>query len=150
MQEITDLERRITAALERIGRGIEGIGQSRAAAQAGNKAPISGLDAGSAATGADEILAALEEERMANAQLQERLRALRDKQAAESRRHSDELTALQDELQGERQEMAVQREQIDRLEQELAALRTERRAEADAITEIVAALNPLIEEARHA
>lgn len=143
MQEITDLERRITAALERIGRGVEGLGRPRAFAQ-------SAADPDDFPMASEDLQAALDEERMANLQLNERLRVLRDKDAADRQRQGEELTALQGELQGERRELALLREQIDSLEQELAALRAERRAEADQITDIVAALNPLIEEARHA
>ncbi len=146
MQEITDLERRLTAALERIGRGIEGIRQ-----ETGAPVPRADDDEGAELPfGADEIRAALNEERMANAQLHERVRVLRDKEAAERQHHADTVAALQDELQDEAKATAILRAQIESLVQELASLRAERRAEADQITDIVAALNPLIEEARHA
>lgn len=146
MQDITDLERRITAALERIGRGIDGIATAAPPPAAlGAEVVEGGLP-----FGPDELQAALDEERMANAQLHERVRVLRDKEAADRQRNVETLSALHNELQGERKDRAILREQIESLEQELAALRAERRAEADQITDIVAALNPLIEEARHA
>lgn len=149
MQEITDLERRITAALERIGRGIDGIATGTATGATPPDARRE-LVEGGLPFGPDELQAALDEERMANAQLHERVRVLRDKEAADRQRNAETVSALQIELQGERKDMTILREQIDSLEQELATLRAERRAEADQITDIVAALNPLIEEARHA
>lgn len=147
MQEITDLERRITAALERIGRGIDGIVSGAAAIPVRR---VAEEIEGGMPFSPDDVRAALDEERMANAQLNERVRVLRDKEAAERQRNAETLSALQNELQGERKDLGILREQIDSLEQELASLRAERRAEADQITDIVAALNPLIEEARHA
>ena len=63
MSEIAELERRITAALDRIGTGVDGLAE--------------------AAANSDEITAlneALEAERVANAQLEERVSAIKQKQ----------------------------------------------------------------------
>jgi DNA repair exonuclease SbcCD ATPase subunit len=68
MSEISDLESRITSAMDRIGRGLEN------------------LQAGGQDDSADELAqlrAALEEEKTVSAQLEERIRGLREKQDAE-------------------------------------------------------------------
>jgi chromosome segregation ATPase len=161
MQQIAELERRITAALERIGRGVDGL-----AAQPG---PITGIDPEDVA----RLNEALDEERMANAQLSERLRAVRDKEAetkaalnariADLTRQDEERGAelnrlrrtvahLTDEISALRataQSGLADPAQINRaLLAELSALRATRAAEAAELADIVAALNPLIEEAR--
>lgn len=64
MSEIEELQRRIAAALDRIGQGVEGR---------------------AATGGADEVATLkqqLEDERLANAQLEERLRTLKSRQEA--------------------------------------------------------------------
>ena len=65
MSDIEELQRRITAAMDQVAFGLEKLGPATAA----------GPDA--------ETLAQLEEERTANAQLQERVRALRTKSDSE-------------------------------------------------------------------
>ena len=65
MSELADLERRITSALERIGRGVEDMQASEAPAPDENSAGLQ---------------QALDDERTANAQLTERVRALKEKQ----------------------------------------------------------------------
>ena len=165
MQEIAELERRITAALERIGRGIEGLATEPHTAPPSSEPPLD-----------DALLAAneaLDEERMANAQLSERLRAVRDKEAetkaalnariADLTRQDEERGAelnrlrrtvahLTDELSTLRataQSGLSDPAQINRaLLAELEALRATRATEAAELADIVAALNPLIEEAR--
>ena len=115
MQQISELERRITAALERIGRGVEGL-------TAANAAPSAMLPESEFA----KLNDVLDEERMANAQLNERLRVHRDREVALANQVTD-LTA------------------------QLAALQAARTEEAAELADILAALNPLIEEAnRHA
>ena len=80
MSDITEYERRIAAALERIGHGVETLAQPVAAAP--EPAPAS--DAPRPAPAGDaEVTAlreALESERAANAQLVERVRAIKEKQ----------------------------------------------------------------------
>ncbi len=123
MQEIAELEKRITAALERIGRGLEGMAVAPA------EPPSAMLPESDFARLND----ALEEERMANAQLAERLRVHRDREAALAAELA-ELTAR------------VQAEAAER-DAELAGLRAERAGEAAELADILSALNPLIEEA---
>ena len=165
MQQIAELERRITAALERIGRGVEGL-------SAGN--PDAG---GGGAEGDRAELArlgeALDEERMANAQLNERLRVVREKdhetEAALTARlatsgsqleaYGAELTRLRRtviQLNGELGKLreaaasgVAEPQLINRaMLAELEAMRASRASEAAELADIVAALNPLLEEAR--
>lgn len=60
MSQIDELQRRITVALDRIGQGFEG------------------LQTGGSASGAEALRQELEEEKTANEQLQERVRALKE------------------------------------------------------------------------
>ncbi|WP_299890061.1 hypothetical protein [uncultured Ruegeria sp.] len=84
MSQIEELQHRIIAAMERIGSGVEALQHT---------APGSGVP--------DEALqAALEEERVANAQLQERLKVLKDQheqEADELRNELEELRSTSDE-----------------------------------------------------
>lgn len=65
MSDIAELERRITAALERIGASVDGMGAVGGDAD-GNEA--------------DALREALEAEKVANAQLEERVSAIKEKQ----------------------------------------------------------------------
>ncbi|WP_298935717.1 hypothetical protein [uncultured Ruegeria sp.] len=84
MSQIEELQHRIIAAMERIGSGVEALQHT---------APGGGVP--------DEALqAALEEERVANAQLQERLKVLKDQheqEADELRNELEELRSTSDE-----------------------------------------------------
>ncbi|MEP1969461.1 MAG: hypothetical protein ABJJ01_07485, partial [Marinomonas sp.] len=66
MSEISDLENRISAAMDRIGRGLETVAN----------APVSGGEAGE---DAERLERALEDEKLAGAQLEERVRALSER-----------------------------------------------------------------------
>ncbi len=136
MQEIIDLERRITAALERIARSVAQSAAPRAAPS--DPAEI---------VAPENLQDALEEERMANAQLHERLRILRDRESVDRQNFEAEVAALKATHAGEARDLVTL---VETMTRELTALRAERRAEAEEITDIVAALNPLIVEARHA
>ncbi|MHC0053045.1 hypothetical protein [Actibacterium sp. D379-3] len=105
MSDITELERRITAALERIGKGAEALSAARA-------------DAGAAAdeTELTRLTEALEAEKTANAQLEERVKAIRDKQDT----HLAQLESRVSKL-GARAEAAEK--EIDRLRRINAELR---------------------------
>lgn len=131
MQDVTDLERRITAALERIGR-------------AATRGPELGADgAGEAA----QLREALEEERMALAQAHERLNALQAAAAEAGAAHEAALNALRAEHASQSRDLVVM---VKRMRRELAALYAQRSADTAEINGIVEALNPLIEEARNA
>ncbi|SLN09933.1 hypothetical protein PEL8287_00126 [Roseovarius litorisediminis] len=68
MSQIDELQRRITAALDRIGQGLDGLSTA----------------AGPSASEDEGLRQQLEEETLANAQLQERVKALKEKQQAQA------------------------------------------------------------------
>jgi predicted nucleic acid-binding Zn-ribbon protein len=165
MQEITDLEKRIATALERIGKGLDRLStQGRAAAVAPGPVPPA----------ADAALRAqLEEEKSLTAQLQARLRAAKDREArGDLQEKVDRLTQELDvqglELQRMRRVNATLREQLEALrtaqaggvtepgqinkamQAELDALRAVRLTEIAEMDEILAALEPHLTEARNA
>ena len=81
MSDITDLESRISAALDRIGRGIEDLGAAPAAEP--------GIDPAEH----EALKAQLDEEKTANAQLEERVKAIRDKLDTQMAQLEDDLLA---------------------------------------------------------
>lgn len=105
MSDIEDLQRRIIVAMDRIGTGARAL--SEQAESGGNSA---------------ELQQALEDERLASAQLEERLRALKAK-------HDDDIIALRSELdqsteiEGLRGELDGQAQAMARLDMELQRLR---------------------------
>ncbi|MCU0829488.1 MAG: hypothetical protein MUE52_19410 [Tabrizicola sp.] len=161
MQEITELERRITAALERIGAGVDRMARQPRA--------FTG-----AAPAADTALRAqLEEEKSLTAQLQARLRMVKDREPkGDLQEKIDRLTQQLDvqglELQRMRRTAAALREQLAALRDaqaagvtepqlinkamaaELDALRALRLTEVAEMDEILAALEPHVTEASHA
>ena len=168
MQDIAELERRITAALERIGRGVEGITATLAAVDTTPSAMLPESDFAA-------LNEALDEERMLNAQLNERLRMVRQKDEAERAALTAEIAALNAQLAAQADELAHLRASTAALNAELSdlrdvaslgvtepehinhalvaeidALRQARAAEAQELADIVAALTPLIKEASHA
>lgn len=163
MQDITELEKRIAAALERIGKGLDRISsQPRPNPVA---APAQGTDA--------MLRAQLEEEKSLTSQLQARLRAAKDRESrGDLQDKVDRLTQELDvqglELQRMRRVNASLREQLETLrsaqasgvtepgqinkamQAELDALRAARLTEIAEMDEILAALEPHISEARNA
>lgn len=103
MSDIVELERRITAALDRIGRGVEGLSAAQAAAPQ--------IDPGEV----EALKAALEDERTANAQLEERVKAIREKQ-------DQQVLAMEFELSAVKTEAAQLREDMDDLDGKLSVL----------------------------
>jgi len=96
MNDIAELERRIAYAMERIAKGIEALDKAAATAAAA-PAPAPVPDAAPATADAAALAAlqlALDEERLANAQLEERLRALKQKQEARAAQVEAELEAM--------------------------------------------------------
>ena len=155
MSEISELERRITAALDRASQALDKL---------------------SAATTADgdsgDLAAELEAERVANAQLEERVRAIKDKQEtmvarleADVARLSEALKARDSEVQQMRSVNEALRNSNKALREanargvgephlvnksmmsELEALRAARSAERAEIEEILATLEPVLKEA---
>jgi len=165
MQDITELEKRITAALERIGKGVD-----RLAAQP-RTAPAA---AAPAAPPSDAALRAqLEEEKSLTAQLQARLRAAKEREAKgdlqeKVNRLTQELDVKGLELQRMRRVNASLREQLEALRTaaaagvtepglinkamatELETLRATRLTEIAEMDEILAALEPHLTEAGNA
>ena len=161
MQEIVELERRITAALERIGRGVDRLAQGARPASA-TGSPVEAA-----------LRAQLEDEKALNAQLQEKLRAAKEREPkGDLQEKIDRLTRQLDvqglELQRMRRTAAALRDQLSALRAaqaagasephlinkamaaELDALRAERLTEVAEIDEILAALDPHISETTHA
>ncbi|GGH25718.1 hypothetical protein SAMN05444007_103192 [Cribrihabitans marinus] len=105
MSQIEELQSRISAAMDRIGAGVEVLGTARPGA-----APEADAGAGDAGAEPDPaLLEALEEEKMANAQLEERLKRLKS-------RHEEELAGLREsggEADGE--ELAALRAELEEL-----------------------------------
>jgi predicted RNase H-like nuclease (RuvC/YqgF family) len=160
MSEIDEFERRISAALDRLARGVESLG-----AEGAGGAPEGGADAEEVT----RLRAELEEERLANAQLEERVRAIREKQDGHVRDLEERLetqsTAFA-RLDGELQRLKKVNEQLrdsnaalreiatdgvaephlinKAMLSELEALRVARGAEAAEAAAILAALDPLI------
>lgn len=165
MQDITELEKRITAALERIGKGVDRLA-SQPRQPAGAAAP--------ATPPSDSALRVqLEEEKSLTAQLQARLRAAKDREAkGDLQEKVDRLTLDLDvqglELQRMRRVNASLREQLEALRTaaaagatepglinkamaaELEALRATRLTEMAEMDEILAALEPHLTEAGNA
>ena len=162
MGQIEELEQRIAAAFQRISDGVEAL-SARGAAGA---APAMADEAGDMARLAEE----LEAERLTNAQLNERLRALSNDRSATETALRDEVTALTRAL--DEQGLDIQRltatvtslrEDLRRLREgaeggvtdpalinramlaELEALRATRAAEAHEMADILAALGPVLE-----
>ncbi|ETX29439.1 hypothetical protein [Roseivivax isoporae] len=169
MTEIDELERRIAAALDRIARGVEAI--ERPAPE-----PPAEPEAATADTVDPEahaaLATALEDERLANAQLEERVRALHDRQErqvadlrAQVTEGRESLAALEAELQQMRRAHETLREAnaeltralaegapsgtlIDAaLAAELESLRAERAVETAETRAVLSALEPLLAEA---
>lgn len=165
MSDIKELERRLTAALDRIGAGVSAL------EAAPSTSPEEQEPADSAAR-VSELEAKLAEERDANAQLEERVRALKSRQdgqvtemtqAAEAskkqlvrfdrelqklRQVNAELREINDKLRSAVEDGASDPELINRaMQAELEALRVTRAADAVEIETILSALKPIIEEA---
>lgn len=151
MSQIDDLENRITAALERIGQGVQML---EAAPQQDNPE-------------LEELRAALDDERTANAQLEERLamrRTREEKLTTQMNTLREDLAKLDGELQKLRKINEQLRENNDALRRanqegvgephlinksmltELEALRAARSVDRAETTALVNALEPLLAE----
>lgn len=167
MQDISELEGRITAALERIGQGVD-----RLAAIPRPAPPVASPPGPSSAAADAALRALLEEQKALNAQLQDRLRAKEREPKSDLQDKVDRLTQQLDvqglELQRMRRTNATLRDQLAALRAaqaagvaepqlinkslmaELDSLRAERLAEVAEMDEILAALEPHLTEAQHA
>lgn len=157
MDDIAELERRILYALERIGSGLDKM-------PAGERAPALPVDVGA-------LKAELEAERATNAQLTERVRAIKDKQETvvsglerKAERLAEQLDAMTAELARQRQlngELVLMNRRLtdevraglsdsqtiyEALAVEVDALRAERASETAEMAGILSELKPLIGE----
>lgn len=163
MSDISLLEGRITAALDRIRRGVEWMDELAAAA------PTLPLD--HSKTEADSLRARLDEERTVNAQLEERVRALKDRQdgrvaqlEAEVAESRAQLVTVDKDLQSLRHTNAELRDIAAQLREalaqgvtepqlinramlaELEALRAARAVDLAEVNAVIAGLRPLLGE----
>lgn len=177
MQDITELEQRITAALERIGKGLDKFSapprpMDSPVAPIPSQAPSPA--AAMAAPGVEAGLRTqLENEKALTAQLQERLRTIKDRESKSGLQEKiDRLTQQLDvkglELQRMRRTNIALRDQLAALRAaqipgvvdpqlinrslmaELDALRAMRLTEVAEMDEILAALEPHLTEVGHA
>jgi predicted RNase H-like nuclease (RuvC/YqgF family) len=172
MQEITRLEGRITAALERIGKGVDRLAATPRPATPEAPPPVAPSPV--ATPPADAALRSqLEEQKTQIAALQDRLRSLKDREPkGDLQEKVERLTQQLDvqglELQRMRRTNSALREQLATLRSasmtgvtephlinkslmaELEALRAIRLSEVAEMDEILAALEPHLTEARHA
>lgn len=165
MQEITALEKRIAAALDRIGRGLD----RPAAAPRVQTAPDAPVDGAALAA----LQAQLDEERALTSRLQKQLRVSKEREAkGDTQEKIDRLTQELDvqglELQRMRRVNTALAQQVETLREahmsgmaepqlinkslvvELDALRALRLAETAEMDEILAALEPHLTEAGNA
>ncbi len=154
MDDISEFQRRIVAALDRAGQALDQLGS------------------GEGGGGSEELAAELEAERVANRQLEERVRAIKEKQETTVARLEDQVSDLRDALAARDAEVQRMRKVNDALREtnaslrdanaqglaepelvnaammsELDALRAQRTAERAEIEEILATLEPVLKEA---
>jgi ABC-type uncharacterized transport system permease subunit len=165
MSEIEELHRRITAAMDRIGQGLDGLSGASAPAD-------TGIDTGADADALAALQQALDEEKLANAQLKERVAALRkqlDNTETNAAQHFQEQGTRSAALDGELTRLRKANEQLRNsnaalreaneagvgephlinkaMLAELQALRAARAADAAEAQAIMGTLAPLIEAA---
>lgn len=180
MSDIAELERRITAALERIGAALETLPSGGPAEMAVvpqvEAAPAEAIPAADPRDAEiARLQAALDAEKASVAQLQDRLRASRDKDGVVQSQQDtkvDRMTRQLDvqglELQRMRKTAITLREQLRAMRHaqasgvtephlinksmlaELEALRSTRLSEMAEMDDIIAELTPMITEAEHA
>lgn len=159
MDELAELEQRLGAALDRIGSAME--------------RPSADVATPVAVPAGDDLQMALDEERMLSAQLNERLRAVKEKDRAAQARSAARIDQLTQQLDAQGAELKRMRNSNVQLREvlrilreasaqgtsdpqlvnramlaELEALRATRLTEVAQMDEILAELAPLIEEVR--
>ena len=107
MSDIEELEGRISAALDRIARGIDGLAPAQDAPE---------TETGADAVSVQDLQTQLDEERLANAQLEERVKRLKERQ-------DTKLAALEGEVAEYRDRLAGMDRDLQRLRQVNAELR---------------------------
>ncbi|MEM9031904.1 MAG: hypothetical protein AAGB18_04595 [Pseudomonadota bacterium] len=168
-QGIEGLEARMTAALARIEAGLS---KWPAAGVTGSaQSAVEAIGAADTSQEVADLQAKLEEERTANAQLEQRVQQIRQRQEQRMEGYADEITSLKEQLAAAesqaanlRRSSADMRQALEAMQAassdgapdahminrammaELTALRTERAADAEEIGALVSALEPLLEE----
>lgn len=170
MQDLAELERRITAALQRIGTGLESLSIGAGAVETGADDPAG---AAAAASEIATLQAELENERAVSAQLREILASLQDAgptdpnsaeaqvekmtrqldvQGLEMQRMRKSLIQMRGNLRALRQAQSAGLADPDAINRamvaELDSVRVSRLAEMAEMDEILAELDPLIGEVR--
>lgn len=113
MSDISEFESRITTALERIGVGVDQV-------LAGNAAQGGGIDADEMEQEIGRLREALETERDSNLQMEERVRAIRDRQETL-------VAGLETDVKRLREQLTAQDTEFQRLRRVNAQLRTNNR-----------------------
>lgn len=117
MGEIAEFERRITVALERIGTGINRLADPLTP-------PSAPTSAESASAEQAALREALAEEKTANAQLNERLRAVKEQDAAKVAEHEARIEAMTRQIEAQGLETKRLRRASIQLRENLRALRS--------------------------
>lgn len=154
MADITELERRIAAAFDRIDRGLDGMIQSRGAAK--SSAPLESAPPNSAPPPElAALMRALELAKASNQDWADRFSALQQQMSDETLAMASEIARLSAELEQAQnaQPAATPAPDIDALlarlsaqETELETLRAAHNRDTQELGEIIAALAPLVEE----
>ncbi|WP_226782585.1 hypothetical protein [Oceaniglobus trochenteri] len=157
MNDMSELERRISAALDRISTHVTTLQRPAPAPEEEAQAPDEDLPA------AAELMADLEAERAVTAQLEERVRAIKERQDTRVAELESSLAAAKDRVAALEEENAALRDgdggtaetpetaaEGEALRRELADLRAEREAERSELVALLAELQPIVEESASA
>ena len=122
MNDIAELERRIAYAMERIAKGIEALDRATPAPvpPTGDRAQSASADA---AADIEALRTQLAEERLANEQLEERVRAIKRKQEARAAQAEADLAATREALSQLDAELSRLRKANEQLQASNSALR---------------------------
>ncbi|SEM81434.1 hypothetical protein SAMN04488103_102155 [Gemmobacter aquatilis] len=126
MSDLAELERRITAALARIGAGLDALSTAEAAP------PQAGVAEGEQAAEIAALQSALEAERAINAQLNERLRAVKERDGEEGAKLQARLEQLTRQLDVQGLELQRMRKSTIQLRESLRQLREQKQGEVEA------------------
>lgn len=166
MSDITELEQRIVAALERISTGVDALGAHEHDAPQATEADPAELT---------RLQTALDDEKTANAQLEERVKAIHEKLEGKLAETEAEVAQLREQAQTLEADNAKLRSNNDKLRQvneelrdanaegvsdatlinsalaaDLEALHALRNSERVEVEQIIAELTPLVEEGTNA
>ncbi|WP_102109888.1 hypothetical protein [Oceaniglobus roseus] len=149
MNDLTELEARVSAALDRIATHVAHLERAAPAPE-----PEPETDAG--LPPAAELMAELEAERAVTAQLEERVRAIKDRQDNRVSVLESDLSLARDRIAALEEENAALKADAGSgsgsggdtaaLQAELDQLRAEREAERQELAELLAELKPIVEE----